>query len=34
MFSPEGRWILYAAKETDRDEQICVSHFLDAAGAR
>jgi Tol biopolymer transport system component len=32
MFSPDGRWIVYAAKETGREEQIYVQPFPGPGG--
>jgi hypothetical protein len=32
MFSPDGRWIVYAAKEADREEQIYVQPYPERGG--
>ena len=32
MFSPDGRWIVYAAKETGREEQIVVQPYPGPGG--
>ena len=32
MFSPDGRWIVYAARETGREEQVYVQPYSGPAG--